>query len=59
MPGRHNRAVSQRKTPKALANFSPALERRDNPGLVIQFRFQPCKGSLRYNPFRVNKALFI
>jgi hypothetical protein len=29
------------KTPKALANFSPGLERSDNPGSASRRSYQP------------------
>jgi len=38
-------------TPKAFANFSPGLERSDNPGKT-QRSLEPCKGSLRDKPFQ-------
>jgi len=39
-------------TPKALANFSPGLERSDNPGIDIHFSDQPWKGSPHGKPFQ-------
>src|SRR5688572_25840141 len=43
-------------TPKALANFSPALERSDNPGSANQ-KLHKNAESVRAgpNPFRVNQ----
>jgi hypothetical protein len=32
-------------TPKAFANFSPGLERCDNPGINVKIFYKPCKGS--------------
>jgi len=40
-------------TPKALANFSPGLERSDNPGAVSLARGNPERVCELPNPFRV------
>src|ERR1051326_57135 len=41
-------------TPKVLANFSPGLERSDNPGLhYIYLPTNPERVSLAANPFRL------
>jgi hypothetical protein len=39
-------------TPKAFANFSPGLERSDNPGLTKNNLIEPCKGSTTAKPFQ-------
>ena len=41
-------------TPKAFANFSPGLERSDNPGAVVkQQKTLKALGLCAINPFRV------
>jgi len=45
-------------TPEALANFSPGLERSDNPGNNIQNRERnPEKGSAIGEPFQGSVAI--
>ena len=48
-------------TPKALVNFSPGLERSDNPGLMIKLRnSNPERVNLRKpNAFSVDRFLFL
>jgi hypothetical protein len=42
-------------TPKAFANFSPGLERSNNPGSWVRIKVQTLKGlgMCAANPFRV------
>ncbi len=40
-------------TPKAFANFSPGLERSDNPGFKIKIYQNPERVRWASNPFRV------
>src|SRR5215217_8998396 len=41
-------------TPKALANFSPGLERSDNPGWIGKLTIHPERVRQPPNPFRVS-----
>jgi hypothetical protein len=44
-------------TPKALANFSPGLERSDNPGCIDKKQENPERVCCLPNPFRVELNL--
>ena len=57
-PRAHGKLLN--KTPKACANFSPGLERSDNPGNKRKVELNPERVRLERNPFRVNMAfLFV
>jgi hypothetical protein len=48
------------RTPKALANFSPGLERSDNPGITTKWPLTlKGLGMCGINPFRVEKNGFV
>jgi hypothetical protein len=42
-------------TPKAFANFSPGLERSDNPGIEYKKQRNPERVRRERNPFRVQR----
>jgi len=46
-------------TPKALANFSPGLERQRQPRVAIQIQAKPWKGSPTYKPFQGLIVIFV
>ncbi|HVF23348.1 MAG TPA: hypothetical protein VM941_09745, partial [Pyrinomonadaceae bacterium] len=48
---------SVENTPKAFANFSPGFERSENPGSLMQLRFNPERVRLNWNPYRVSGLL--
>jgi hypothetical protein len=51
------RQFQPRLTPKAFANFSPGLERSDNPGSEHQLLLNPERVRQPANPFRVESHL--
>jgi hypothetical protein len=44
-------------TPKAFANFSPGLERSDNPGNENEMTMNPERVRRLANPFRVDNPI--
>ena len=47
----------EKTTPKAFANFSPGLERSDNPGIRLKTTFNPVRVRRERNPYRVSRFL--
>ena len=46
-------------TPKALANFSPGLERSENPGTKTRKQLNPVRVYCEANPYRVQETVVI